>query len=224
MSILDSIKLENISLAFKGKPIFKNLNLKIEKGETIGIIGANGVGKSVLFKIICGLEKANSGKVFINDTEIGKKEDFPRNIGILINEPTFIPIYSGFKNLLLLAEINNVIDENEVREYMIKVGLDPDNKTILRNYSLGMKKKLAICQAIMENQSIILLDEPFNGLDFSTMSDIRSILDTLKREGKTIVLTSHHQNDLDSFCDKLYFIDNQNLIVFTDELREKYFS
>ena len=87
-----------------------------------------------------------------------------------------------------------------------------------------MKKKLAICQAIMEDQSIILLDEPFNGLDFSTMSDIRSILDTLKKEGKTIVLTSHHQNDLDSFCDKLYFIDNQNLIVFTDELREKYFS
>lgn len=128
------------------------------------------------------MEKANSGKVFINDAEIGKKEDFPRNIGILINEPTFTPIYSGFKNLLLLAEINNVIDENEVREYMIKVGLDPDNKTVLRNYSLGMKKKLAICQAIMENQSIILLDEPFNGLDFSTMSDIRSILDTLKKK------------------------------------------
>ena len=87
-----------------------------------------------------------------------------------------------------------------------------------------MKKKLAICQAIMENQSILLLDEPFNGLDFSAMSEIRSILETLKEEGKTILLTSHHQTDLDNFCDKLYFIDNQKLIVFTDEMRKKYFS
>ncbi|EAD3120123.1 ATP-binding cassette domain-containing protein, partial [Listeria monocytogenes] len=159
-----------------------------------------------------------------NNIELGKKEDFPQNIGILINEPTFIPIYSGLKNLLLLAEINHNIDENQVREFMLKVGLEPDNKTIVKNYSLGMKKKLAICQAIMENQSILLLDEPFNGLDFSAMSEIRSILETLKEEGKTILLTSHHQTDLDNFCDKLYFIDNQKLIVFTDEMRKKYFS
>lgn len=221
---LYSIELENVNLSFKGKTIFKDLNLKVSKGETIGIIGANGVGKSVLFKLICGLEKANSGKIYVNNIELGKKEDFPRNIGILINEPTFIPIYSGLKNLLLLAEINHNIDENQVREFMLKVGLEPDNKTIVKNYSLGMKKKLAICQAIMENQSILLLDEPFNGLDFSAMSEIRSILETLKEEGKTILLTSHHQTDLDNFCDKLYFIDNQKLIVFTDEMRKKYFS
>ena len=117
-----SIELENVNLSFKGKTIFKDLNLKVSKGETIGIIGANGVGKSVLFKLICGLEKANSGKIYVNNIELGKKEDFPQNIGILINEPTFIPIYSGLKNLLLLAEINHNIDENQVREFMLKVG------------------------------------------------------------------------------------------------------
>lgn len=217
------IRLENVSKNFKGKTIFNNLNFQVEKGETIGIIGGNGVGKSVLFKLICGLEKPTQGKILVNNKELGEKEDFPKDVGILINEPHFIPIYNGLKNLLLLAEINEEVDEATVKDYMKKVKLDPANKTLVKNYSLGMKKKLAICQAIMEEQKIILLDEPFNGLDFSSVKEVKEIIASLKEKNRTILMTSHHQSDLDTLCDKLYIIDRENIFPFTPEMREEYF-
>ena len=223
MSLLLNIVLEHVEKRFKGKIIFEDLNFQVDKGQTIGILGANGVGKSVLFKLICGLERPNQGRVFVNNVEVGREEDFPRDVGILINEPAFIPIYSGIKNLMLLAEINNTVDEKTVKSYMKSVGLDPENQTKVQNYSLGMKKKLAICQAIMENQSIILLDEPFNGLDFSSVLEVKKILGELIQEGKTILLTSHHQQDLDAICDELYIIDDYHLKILTDEIRNEYF-
>ena len=133
MSLLLNIVLEHVEKRFKGKTIFEDLNFQVDKGQTIGILGANGVGKSVLFKLICWLERPNQGRVFVNNVEVGREEDFPRDVGILINEPAFIPIYSGIKNLMLLAEINNTVDEKTVKSYMKSVGLDPENQTKVQN-------------------------------------------------------------------------------------------
>ena len=215
MSLLLNIVLEHVEKRFKGKTIFEDLNFQVDKGQTIGILGANGVGKSVLFKLICGLERPNQGRVLVNNVEVGREEDFPRDVGILINEPAFIPIYSGIKNLMLLAEINNTVDEKTVKSYMKSVGLDPENQTKVQNYSLGMKKKLAICQAIMENQSIILLDEPFNGLDNDGVEKMRELFLALRAQGKTIILASHNQTDINTLCDEVFEIDAGKLQCVT---------
>lgn len=221
---MSEIELKNISKKFKNRLIFEELNLKVEKGSTVGIIGSNGVGKSILFKIICGLETPSSGTVKVKQEVLGKKVDYPLSVGILINEPTFINSYSGLKNLMLLAEINQIIGEEEIRKYMSLVGLDPDDRTRFARYSLGMKKKLAICQAIMEQQEIILLDEPFNGLDFLAIKEIKQLLVYMKSEGRTILLTGHNQQDLDELCDEFYLINEHKLFPLTQELREKYFN
>ena len=218
------IKLENVSKVFKNKELYKDVNLSIAKGECIGIVGGNGTGKSVLFQIITGLLPTDSGKVYVNDKLLGEKGmDFPENVGILINEPGYIEYYSGLKNLKMLAQIRGLVDENHIRETMQMVGLNPDDKTIVKKYSMGMKQKLGIAQAIMENQDIIVLDEPYNALDFQTNKDITSILEKLKNQGKTLLLTSHQHNYLEKLCDKIYCIDEKKIVDFNEDLKEKYF-
>ena len=218
------IKLENVSKVFKNKELYKDVNLSIAKGECIGIVGGNGTGKSVLFQIMTGLLPTDSGKVYVNDKLLGEKGmDFPENVGILINEPGYIEYYSGLKNLKMLAQIRGLVDENHIREIMKMVGLNPDDKTIVKKYSMGMKQKLGIAQAIMENQDIIVLDEPYNALDFQTNKDITAILEKLKNQGKTLLLTSHQHNYLEKLCDKIYCIDEKKVVAFNEDLKEKYF-
>lgn len=183
------IKLENVSKSFGHKKILNDITLSVEKGQTIGLVGANGSGKSVLFKIICGFEKADEGSVLVGEKYLQKGNDFPENVGVFINSPGFIGIYDGFKNLKFLADIKGNISDEDIKETMLKVGLDPENKTKVDNYSLGMKQKLGIAQAIMENQEILVLDEPFNALDYRTYEDIKTIIRELKAEEKTILLT-----------------------------------
>lgn len=217
------IKVQNVSKQFGKKVILHDVSFTVARGETIGVVGANGSGKSVLFKILCGFEKPDSGKVYVRGKQLGKGgRDFPENIGVFINSPGFVGIYSGFQNLKFLADIRGKIGNKEIRNAMEKVGLDPENKTKVDNYSLGMKQKLGLAQAIMEEQDILVLDEPFNALDIKTYEDVKAIIRMLTAEGKTIFLTSHHYKDIEQLCSQIYMIEDCNLLPVTEESAEQY--
>lgn len=206
------IQLVNVSKSFKGTPLLENVNLQIREGEIVGFVGHNGSGKSVLFKLISGIYRPDSGKVIVRGQELGGKSDFPENMGILIDSPGFIDIYTGFQNLKYLASIRNKIDDAAIKKYMNLVGLAPENKTRVKNYSLGMKQKLAIAQAIMEDQDILLLDEPFNALDEGSHIKMLDLMLDLQKEGKTILLTSHNLGDIESVCQRRYQIQDHTLV------------
>lgn len=217
-----AIKLENVSKSYNGITILNNINLEINKGKTVGIIGSNGSGKSVLFKTICGFVSPDRGATFIRGLKLGEKIDFPENVGVFINEPGYISIFNGFQNLKFLADINNKIDDKKIKQTMEKVGLNPNNKAKVQDYSLGMKQKLGIAQAIMEDQDILVLDEPFNALDYKTYGDIKNIIKSLKDEGRTILLTSHNFEDIEQLCDSVYLIEEGKLELVTPEIIDRY--
>lgn len=217
-----AIKLENVSKSYNGITILNNINLEINKGKTVGIIGSNGSGKSVLFKTICGFVSPDKGSTFIRGLKLGEKIDFPENVGVFINEPGYISIFNGFQNLKFLADINNKIDDKKIKQTMEKVGLNPNNKAKVQDYSLGMKQKLGIAQAIMEDQDILVLDEPFNALDYKTYEDIKNIIKSLKDEGRTILLTSHNFEDIEQLCDSVYLIEEGRLELVTPEIIDRY--
>ena len=217
------VKVQNVSKQFGRKVILRDVSFTVAQGETIGLVGANGSGKSVLFKILCGFETPDSGKVYVRGKQLGKGgRDFPENMGVFINSPGFIGIYSGFQNLKFLAAIQGKIGNKEIQNAMEKVGLDPGNKTKGDNYSLGMKQKLGLAQAIMEGQDILVLDEPFNALDIKTYEDVKSIIRMLTAEGKTIFLTSHHYKDIEQLCSRIYTIDNCSVFPVTEEIAKQY--
>ncbi|MFI2856329.1 ABC transporter ATP-binding protein [Paenibacillus sp. JSM ZJ436] len=220
---MTQIKLEGVSKAYNGIPVVSDIHLDIQKGESIGIVGANGSGKSVLFKMLCGFTAPDTGKVFVRGKQLGKDIDFPEQVGVFINSPGYISTYSGYKNLKFLADINRRIGDAEIKDAMRRVGLDPELKTRVAHYSLGMKQKLGIAQAIMEGQDILVLDEPFNALDYQTYNDMKDIVMKLKEDGKTLLLTSHNYEDLESLCDTLYIIQGGRMELLTGELKEKYF-
>jgi ABC-2 type transport system ATP-binding protein len=217
------IEVKNVSKQFAGQPVLEGVSLTVERGTTVGLVGANGSGESVLFKTVCGIIKPDKGSVFIDGVELGDKTDFPANVGVFINSPGFIGLYSGYKNLKFLANIRGIISDDQIRATMRKVGLDPENKTKVDNYSLGMKQKLGLAQAIMEEQEILVLDEPFNSLDFQTYNDMKEIIQMLQAEGKTILLTSHNYEDIEQLCEIIYIIDDKKAVPVTDELISKYF-
>lgn len=218
------IEVKNVSKTYDGVAILNDVSLVIEKGTTIGIVGGNGSGKSVLFKVICGFTAPDTGTVMIRDQQLGKDIDFPEGVGVFINAPGYIELYSGFKNLKFLADINRKIGDEKIKETMKKVGLNPNNKAKVKDYSLGMKQKLGIAQAIMEDQDILVLDEPFNALDYKTYNDIKVIMKQLKEENHTMLLTSHNYRDIEELCDLIYLIDEGKLEELTEELKERYFS
>lgn len=217
----DYMKLEHISKRFGEKVIFDDLTLDVARGETVGIVGENGSGKSVLFKLLCGLECPDAGCVITAGRRLKKSGEFPQEVGIFINSPAFIGIYSGYQNLKFLADIRAKIGEREIRSSMQRVGLDPDNRTRVDNYSLGMKQKLGLAQAIMEEQEILILDEPFNALDFRTYEDMKEIIRELKAEGRTIFLTSHHYRDIELLCDRIYMIEAHRLVPLAPHYSEQ---
>ena len=205
-----AIKLVGVRKSFHGVTLFSDVNLEIEQGLIVGFRGMNGSGKSVLFKIIAGLYSPDAGEVYIRGEKLGEKIDFPSDLGILVDTPGFIEIFSGIDNLLLLAEIRGLIHRTEIEFAMKELGLDPDNTKRVKNYSLGMKQKLGIIQATMEKQTIVLLDEPFNALDKESNQYLYSLIQRLKREKVTVLLTSHNQADLDTLCDIQYTVPTFN--------------
>ena len=205
------ISIENLTKKFGDVTVIDNVNLSIERGKIYGIIGRNGSGKTVLFKLITGYLSPTGGRVVVSGKEIGKDIDFADNIGIIIENPGFLKGYTGFKNLAYLAGIRNVIGKEEIRESMEKVGLDPDSNKKVGKYSLGMKQRLGIAQAIMENPEILILDEPMNSLDKQGVEEVRGILMGLRDEGKTIILASHNKEDIEILCDEVYEMSHGTL-------------
>jgi len=199
-------------MCFKGRKVFSDLNLSIESSKIVGFVGPNGTGKSVLFKLISGIYRPDKGNIYVRGEKIGEKgADFPTDLGILVDNPGFVGIYTGFKNLKYLAEIQGKIDDEKIISLMEALELSHIDKTLTKNYSLGMKQKMGIIQAIMENQDIIILDEPFNALDKRSVKKVKELIYNLKKEGKTVLLTSPNQADLDEMCDKLYYIYDYKL-------------
>ena len=217
------IELDQVSKYFSRRPVLKDVSLSVEAGSTVGIVGSNGSGKSVLFQTICGFLSPDSGTVKIWGELLGNKRDFPDNVGVLINSPGFISLNTGLQNLEYLAGIRGVIGKRQIRAAMQKVGLDPEDKTKVEHYSLGMKQKLGLAQAIMEGQDILILDEPFNALDYKTHNDVKEIIRILQAEGKTIMLTSHNYEDLESLCHQIHVLEDGKLGVLSGEEMKRRF-
>lgn len=205
----EMIQISGLNLSLKSLEIFKNLSLTCQKGKIIGIIGANGAGKSVLFKVIAGLYQPNSGQVIVDGVDITRERRVPAELGALIEEPGFIPQYTGFRNLQYLASIRGKISTDDIENALKTVGLEQAKNVKVSRYSLGMKKKLGIAQAIMEKPNLLLLDEPMNALDAESIQMMRNLFKNLSEEnGTTILLASHNQEDIDILCDQVYKIEN----------------
>ncbi len=208
MAIID---VRDVNLTLGKNQILKNISVSFEENLIHGLIGRNGSGKTMLMKCISGFIKPTSGEIEVDGKMVGEDVDFPKDMGIIIETPGFIPYYSGYKNLKLLAGLNNKIGKEEVRQSMKQVGLDPDLKRHVRKYSLGMRQRLGLAQAIMENPKLLILDEPFNGLDKDGVREMREYLLSYKEQGKTILICSHSAEDIDILCDTVHEMDKGNI-------------
>ncbi|MFZ3129846.1 MAG: ATP-binding cassette domain-containing protein [Desulfosporosinus sp.] len=205
--------IKEVTKKFKNVTVLSNVSISFEAGKIHGIIGRNGSGKTVLFKCICGFMPLTSGQIFVDGRQVGREIDVPQDIGTIIEAPGFLPNYSGFRNLKLLSLIGKKIDDAGIRESIKRVGLDPDSKKWVSKYSLGMRQRLGIAQAFMENPSILILDEPMNGLDKHGVEDVRQLILDLKEEGKTILIASHNSEDIARLCDTVCEMDGGRLTV-----------
>lgn len=208
-----AVCVNDVCKAFKENQVLKNVSINFEKNKIHGLIGRNGSGKTMLLKCICGFVPITSGEIIVNNKRIGKDTDVPKDVGIIIETPGFLPNYNGYKNLKFLASINNIIDKKDIKSVIKRVGLDPESKKWVGKYSLGMRQRLGMAQAIMENPSILLLDEPLNGIDKHGVKDMRELLIKLRDEGKTIILASHSAEDIDMLCDTVSEMDSGVLTV-----------
>ena len=206
------IEVTNISKTFSGRKVLDNVSISVQRGSICGLVGRNGCGKTVLMKCICGFIVPETGQIKLLGKKVSRKKMPTDNIGIIIENPGFMEDETAMKNLQYLAKLNNRIGKKQVEEAIIRVGLDPKEKKKVKNYSLGMKQRLAIAQAIMEEQDVIILDEPMNGLDIEGVKQVRQLLLELKNEGKTMLLASHNSEDIRHLCDKVYRMDAGKII------------
>ena len=184
----------------------------MEEGKCYGFIGNNGCGKTMLLRAVCGYMNIDSGTITINDKQIGRDIDFIRNAGIIIGETQFINSMSGFDNLKILAEIQKKIGDKEIYDVLKQMGLYENRDKKVRKYSLGMKQRLRLAQAFMENPDILVLDEPFNALDKDTVVDVQKKIENEKNKGKTILLTSHDERNISILCDTVFEMDCGRII------------
>ena len=202
------IEVNNFSKTFRNVSVLENISVNLESGAIYVIIGPNGSGKSMFLRAISGLIYPTSGSISIDGAVLHKDISFPKNIGIIIEKPSFLGYLTGLDNLKMLADIKGILSTEQIAEYMTMFSLDPHDKKHVSKYSLGMVQKLGIIQAIMENPDVLILDEPFNALDEHTVSMLHDMLIQYKNDGKLIVITSHHKSDIENLCDYTYRIEN----------------
>ena len=212
-----AISVQNLSKSFGQERVLKNVTRDFEKRKIHGIVGNNGSGKTVLMKCICGFLIPDSGSITVNGERVGVDVDFPRDMGLIIETPGFLPNVTGMKNLEILASLNKKIGLREIAASMRAAGLDPSMNKPVGKYSLGMRQRLGIAQAIMENPSLLILDEPLNGLDKHGVTEMRQLIKGLKEQGKTILLASHNQGDIDELCDTVCEMDAGVMTIIREE-------
>lgn len=201
------VEIKHVTKRYGKIEVLKDVSLTCKAGKIYGLIGRNGSGKTVLLKSICGFVLPTSGEVRVQGQQVGKDVDFPTDIGFIIESPGFLARESGLQNLMHLASIRGKASAEDVRQSMYTVGLDPDLRKPVGKYSMGMRQRLGIAQAIMEKPDLLILDEPMNGLDNQGVEHIRSVLLSLKEQGVTIVLASHFKEDISYLCDEVYEMD-----------------
>lgn len=208
-----AIEIWNVNKSFGEEHVLKDISHLFEKGKIHGIVGNNGSGKTVLMKCICGFLRPDSGIILVNHKQVSRETDFPEDVGIIIETPGFLPHLSGFQNLKILASLQKKANDHTIRAVLEQVDLDPDIRKPVGKYSLGMRQRLGLAQALMEDPSLLILDEPLNGLDKNGTQHIRGIIKGLRQEGKTVILASHNQTDIDELCDTVCEMDAGILTV-----------
>ena len=211
------IRVEGVYKRFGTDTVLKDVSRSFERGRIHGIVGNNGSGKTVLMKCICGFLIPDGGSITVNGERVGVDVDFPRDMGLIIETPGFLPNVTGLKNLEILASLNKKIGLEGIAAAIRRVGLDPLMKKPVGKYSLGMRQRLGIAQAIMENPSLFILDEPLNGLDKHGVREMRQLIKGLKEQGKTILLASHNQGDIDELCDTVCEMDAGVMTIIREE-------
>lgn len=206
------IRINNVVKSYGRETVLQKVCAEMEDGKIHGIIGRNGSGKTVLMKCIAGLSSVDSGTIKVDGKIIGKDIEMPPRLGAIIEVPGFLPNYSGFRNLKFLADIRGRIGDEDIRRAMKRVGLDPRSKKWVSKYSLGMRQRLGIAQAIMEKPKLLILDEPMNGLDNQGVEETRALLSALRNEGKTLIIASHNPLDIEQLCDHVYEMDAGKLV------------
>lgn len=208
-----TIKMNKFTKLISGNLVLDDISIDFFDGHIYGLIGKNGSGKTMLMRAIAGLIRPTSGTVEINGRTLGKDISFPESIGILIENPGFISGYSGFRNLKFLAQIKNKVGDDIIRNTLSLVGLEPDDKRSFRKYSLGMKQKLGIAAAIMENPDIVILDEPFNALDEESSKKIEEIILSMRSNQRIIILACHDKDEIRNLCDITIKIDSGKIVT-----------
>ncbi len=206
------IEVKNVSKSFKNVEILHDINMSFESGKIYSLVGTNGSGKSVFLKMLCGFYNPTSGEILQDGVNFIKNKSFPKNTRCLIEKPQFLPELSGFENLQLLASIQNNITNQEILDTLKLVHLDKEQNKKYSNYSLGMKQKLGIAQVLMEDPELIILDEPFNGIEKQTAIELRSVLKSLANNNKIIVIASHIEEDIKKLSDQVFEFDNGTAI------------
>lgn len=206
------LEVTNLSKKIKDHLVLDNINIKLSRGKIYGFKGKNGSGKTMLFRTICGLLRPTQGIVYIDKKKLGEDISFPNSVGVLIEYPSFLPGYSGLKNLKMIAEIKRVINEQQIKDMLVKVGLNPNDKRKYKKYSLGMKQRLGIAQALMEDPDLVILDEPTNAMDSEGIAIVKELLINLKEKKKTILIASHENEHLEFLCDEIFIIDNGKIV------------
>mgnify|MGYP005758645715 CR=1 FL=1 len=214
---MTTIQLTDVVKDIKGKRIIDHVSLEMESGKVVGLKGVNGSGKTMLMRLICGLIVPTSGSITINGKRLGKDITFPESVGILIENPAFLDAYSGFENLKLLASIKNRIGAEKIREVIALVGLDPNDKKKYRKYSLGMKQRLGIAAAVMEEPDIVVLDEPTNALDSNGVEMFKKVLQREKERGALVIISCHDLSTLQELSDEIYLMESGALRPYSGE-------
>ena len=206
------IEIDHVTKRFGEQTVLSSVSAQLETGKTHGLVGRNGSGKTVLMKCILGFMPMTEGEIRVWGKRIGKDIDLPSDTGVIIEYPGFLPNYSGYANLKYLADIRKKVGRDAVMEAIMRVGLDPTSRKPVGKYSMGMRQRLGLAQALMEKPKLLILDEPMNGLDNQGVRDMHEILLSLKDEGITIVLASHNEKDIDVLCDHVYEMDRGQMM------------
>ncbi len=194
----------HVTKKYGNQVVLKDISVSFADGKIHGLVGRNGSGKTLLMKCICGYVQPDTGHILVNGRRIGADVEFPPSMGLMLETPGFLPQFSARFNLSMLYAIRNKPNPQVICKALETVGLDPDSRKSVGHYSLGMRQRLGIAQALMENPDLLILDEPFNGLDEAGVHDIRALLIQLRDEGRTILLSSHYAQDIDMLCDTVH--------------------